>query len=385
MVSYMNTELISTRAGRYVTQPKGYKAFIPALLPPDPSIAWDEELQDLLSRADRALGRLDGVAAVLPNPDLFVAMYVRKEAVLSSQIEGTRATLLDILDYETTGALVKDVDEVVNYIRAMNKGLERLTTLPLSLRLIREIHAELLKGVRGEHRAPGEFRTTQNWIGPPGSTINTATYVPPPPHEMQAALGDLEKYIHKTDKVPALIKNALIHGHFESIHPFLDGNGRVGRLLITFILVHDNILKRPLLYLSYYFKRNRGEYYDRLNNIRNKGDWEGWIKFFLKGVYEVSNQAAETAQRIIALQEQDRARLADIPNGLKLIDQLFLNPLITINEIRRLTGISHATAGRLVKQMIQLDILAEITGYVRNRKFMYKDYFSILKEGVEDS
>ena len=381
----MNTDAPSTRAGRYVTHPARYRAFIPAPLPPDPSIAWDEELQNLLSKADRALGRLDGVAAVLPNPDLFVAMYVRKEAVLSSQIEGTRATLLDILDYETTGVLVKDVDEVVNYIRAMNKGLERLTTLPLSLRLIREIHAELLKGVRGEHRAPGEFRTTQNWIGPPGSTIDNATFIPPPPHEMQAALGDLEKYIHKDDKLPALVKNALIHAQFESIHPFLDGNGRVGRLLITFILVHDNILKRPLLYLSYYFKRNRGEYYDRLNNIRNKGDWEGWIKFFLKGVYEVSNQAAETAQRIIALQEQDRARLADIPNGLKLIDQLFFNPLITINEIRRLTGISHATAGRLVKQMMQLDILEEITGYARNRKFMYKDYFSILKEGVEDS
>jgi Fic family protein len=366
-------------------QPARYSAFIPAPLPPDPSIAWDKELQDLLSKADRALGRLDGVAVVLPNPDFFVAVYVRKEAVLSSQIEGTRATLLDILDYETTGVLVKDVDEVVNYIRAMNKGLERLTTLPLSLRLIREIHAELLKGVRGEHRAPGEFRTTQNWIGPPGSTIDNATFIPPPPHEMQAALGDLEKYIHKDDKLPALVKNALIHAQFESIHPFLDGNGRVGRLLITFILVHDNILKRPLLYLSYFFKKNRQQYYDRLNNIRNKGDWEGWIKFFLKGVYEVSNQATETAQRIIALQEQDRARLADMPNGLKLIDQLFFNPLITINEIRRLTGISPATAGRLVKQMIQLGILDEITGYARNRKFMYKDYFTILKEGVEDS
>jgi Fic family protein len=381
----MNTDPPSTRAGRYVTQPARYRAFIPAPLPPDPSIGWDEELQNLLSKADRALGRLDGVAAVLPNPDLFVAMYVRKEAVLSSQIEGTRATLLDILDYETTGVLVKDVDEVVNYIRAMNKGLERLTALPLSLRLIREIHAELLKGVRGEHRTPGEFRTTQNWIGPPGSTIDNATFIPPPPHEMQAALGDLEKYIHKDDKLPALVKNALIHAQFESIHPFLDGNGRVGRLLITFILVHDNILKRPLLYLSYFFKRNRQQYYDRLNNIRNKGDWEGWIKFFLQGVYEVSNQATETAQRIIALQEQDRARLAGIPNGLKLIDQLFFNPLITINEIRRLTGISPATAGRLVKQMIQLDILAEITGYARNRKFIYKDYFTILKEGVEDS
>ena len=381
----MKTEGSPTRAGRYITQLTGYKAFIPVPLPPDPPIAWDEELQNLLSKADIALGRLDGIATILPNPDLFVAMYVRKEAVLSSQIEGTRATLIDILDYETTGQMVKDVDEVVNYVRAMNRGLERLTSLPLSLRLIREIHEELLKGVRGEHRTPGEFRTSQNWIGPPGSTINNAAFIPPPPHEMQTTLGDLEKFIHKGDSLPALVKNALIHAQFETIHPFLDGNGRIGRLLITFILVHDDILKRPLLYLSYYFKLNRQEYYERLNNIRNKGDWEGWLKFFLKGVYEVSQQATETAQKTIALQERDRVRFVNSPDGLRLMDHLFMNPLVTIHEIRRLTGISHATAGRLVKQMTELGILDEITGYARNRKFLYKDYFNILKEGVEDS
>lgn len=381
----MKTEGSPTRAGRYITQLTGYKAFIPVPLPPDPPIAWDEELQNLLSKADMALGRLDGIATILPNPDLFVAMYVRKEAVLSSQIEGTRATLIDILDYETTGQMVKDVDEVVNYVRAMNRGLERLTSLPLSLRLIREIHEELLKGVRGEHRTPGEFRTSQNWIGPPGSTINNAAFIPPPPHEMQTTLGDLEKFIHKGDSLPALVKNALIHAQFETIHPFLDGNGRIGRLLITFILVHDDILKRPLLYLSYYFKLNRQEYYERLNNIRNKGDWEGWLKFFLKGVYEVSQQATETAQKTIALQERDRVRFVNSPDGLRLMDHLFMNPLVTIHEIRRLTGISHATAGRLVKQMTELGILDEITGYARNRKFLYKDYFNILKEGAEDS
>lgn len=381
----MKTEGSPTRAGRYITQLTGYKAFIPVPLPPDPPISWDEELQNLLSKADMALGRLDGIATILPNPDLFVAMYVRKEAVLSSQIEGTRATLIDILDYETTGQMVKDVDEVVNYVRAMNRGLERLTSLPLSLRLIREIHEELLKGVRGEHRTPGEFRTSQNWIGPPGSTINNAAFIPPPPHEMQTTLGDLEKFIHKGDSLPALVKNALIHAQFETIHPFLDGNGRIGRLLITFILVHDDILKRPLLYLSYYFKLNRQEYYERLNNIRNKGDWEGWLKFFLKGVYEVSLQATENAQKTIALQERDRVRFVNSPDGLRLMDHLFMNPLVTIHEIRRLTGISHATAGRLVKQMTELGILDEITGYARNRKFLYKDYFNILKEGVEDS
>ena len=381
----MKTEKPPTRAGRYIAQPAGYKAYIPSPLPPKPSIIWDTELQQLLSQADMALGRLDGIATILPNPDLFVAQYVRKEAVLSSQIEGTRATLLDIFDYETTGEMVKDVDEIVNYIRAMNKGLERLKTLPVSLRLIKEIHEELLKGVRGEHRTPGEFRTSQNWIGPPGSTMHNAVFIPPPPHDMQTALGDLEKFIHKKDDLPILVKNALIHGQFETIHPFLDGNGRVGRLLITFLLVHNDILKQPLLYVSYYFKQNRQEYYDRLNNIRNKGDWEGWLKFFLRGVYEISKQSTEAAQKILSLQERDRARIAHSPNGLKLLNHLFMNPLITIHEIRRLTGISHATAGRLVKQMIKLGILNEITGYARNQKFLYKDYFDILKEGVEET
>ena len=367
-----------------MTQPAVYKAFIPSPLPPDPPITWNEELRNLLSTADIALGRLDGIATILPNPDLFVAIYVRKEAVLSSQIEGTRASLIDILDYETTGEMVKDVDEIVNYVRAMNYGLERLRSLPLSLRLIREIHEELLEGVRGEHRTPGEFRTTQNWVGPPGSTINNAEFVPPPPHEMKTALGELEKFVHEQDNLPVLIKNALIHAQFETIHPFLDGNGRIGRLLITLILVHDHILERPLLYLSYYFKRNRGEYYERLNNIRNKGDWEGWLRFFLKGVCEVSEQAVKTAREIIRLQERDRSRLANNPNGLKLMDHLFINPLVTIKEVRRVTGVSDATAGRLVKKMIELGVLSEITGYTRNRKFLYKDYFNILREGVDD-
>jgi len=381
----MKTEKSPTRAGKYITQPTGYKAFIPSPLPPKPPIIWDTELQQVLSQADIALGRLDGIATILPNPDLFVAQYVRKEAVLSSQIEGTRATLLDIFDFESTGEMAKDVDEVVNYIRAMNKGLKRLKTLPVSLRLIIKIHEELLKGVRGEHRTPGEFRTSQNWIGPPGSTIHNAVFIPPPPHDMQTALSDLEKFIHKKNNLPILVKNALIHGQFETIHPFLDGNGRVGRLLITFLLVHNDILKQPLLYVSYYFKQNRQEYYDRLNNIRNKGDWEGWLKFFLRGVYEISKQSTEAAQKILALQERDRARIAHSPNGLKLLNHLFMNPLITTHEIRRLTGISHATAGRLVKQMIKLGILNEITGYARNRKFLYKDYFDILKEGVEET
>src|SRR5262245_20807423 len=247
------------RAGRYVKQIEGYRAFIPAPLPPDPPLVMDTELIRLLSEADRSLGRLDGVTSVLPNPDLFVAMYVRKEAVLSSQIEGTQSTLEDVLQFEVdaTGVeLPKDVEEVVNYVRAMNQGLRRLQQLPLSLRLIREIHATLLENARGSHRTPGEFRRTQNWIGPAGCTLETATFVPPPVREMHVALDNLEKFLHDTS-LPLLIQCGLAHAQFETIHPFLDGNGRVGRLLITFMLVQRGVLERPLLYLSQYLKAHR--------------------------------------------------------------------------------------------------------------------------------
>ncbi len=379
----MKTKDFSSRAGTYIKQAEGFKAFVPKPLPPEPSIVWDNELHDLLSQADRALGRLDGTAFILPDPDIFVAMYVKKEAVLSSQIEGTQASLMDILDYESTGEIIKDVDEIVNYIKAMNRGLERLKELPLSLRLIKEIHEELLKGVRGMHRSPGEFRRTQNWIGSPGATVNNAAFVPPPPHLLLDLLGDLETYIHEKNNLPALIKNALVHAQFETIHPFLDGNGRIGRLLITFLLVHEDILQKPLLYLSYYFKRNRDEYYDRLNGIRVKGDWEGWLKFFLKGIYEVSKEATDTAKSIIGLQELHRANLENNPRGIKLLEHLFTTPIVTINDICRIAGISNATAGRLVKHMTDKGILKEITGYARNRRFLYKDYFDILKKGTE--
>jgi Fic family protein len=339
----------------------------------------------LLSKADRALGRLDGTASVLPNPDLFLAMYVRKEAVLSSQIEGTQASLIDVLDYEATGEMIKDVDEIVNCVRAMNKGLERLKELPLSLRLIKEIHEELLQGVRGEHRSPGEFRRTQNWVGPQGSTIHDALFIPPPPQEVLRLMGDLETFMHKKTQLPYLIKNALIHAQFETIHPFLDGNGRIGRLLITFLLVHDEILHKPLLYLSYHFKKNRTEYYDQLSNVRSNGDWEGWITFFLKGVFEVSQQATETGRKIIQLQERDRGKLSNNTNGLKLLDYLFVLPYVTIHDICKVTGISASTAGRLVKELINYGILRETTGYSRNRKFIYDDYYNLLKQGIEST
>jgi Fic family protein len=235
-------------------------------------------LDHRLSDADRALGRLDGIAAILPNPELFVAMYVRHEAVLSSQIEGTQSTLEDVLEYETGGKPdrePKDVEEVVNYVHAMNYGLQRLKEFPLSLRLLREIHQKLLQGVRGQHRDPGEFRKTQNWVGPMGTNLDQAEYIPPPPHEMMPALDNLEKFLHNSNSLPVLVHCGLAHAQFETIHPFLDGNGRVGRLLITFLLCHREVLERPLLYLSYFFKANRSEYYERLMKVRHEGDWEG--------------------------------------------------------------------------------------------------------------
>lgn len=273
------------RAGYFMNTNVGYKSFVPAKLPPDPPIQFDAEMQSLLSQADRKLGRLDGITQILPNPELFVAMYVKKEAVLSSQIEGTQASFVDVLSAEynqVDDQRRDDVGEVVNYVNAMNWGLSELESFPLSLRLIRNIHAKLLHNTRGANRNPGEFRKSQNWIGPAGCTLNTATFVPPTVTDMEVALGDLENYLYQDDYMPALIKIALIHAQFETIHPFLDGNGRMGRLLITFWLCQQEILTKPLLYLSYYFKKNRTEYYDRLMDVRKKGDWENWIKFFLK-------------------------------------------------------------------------------------------------------
>lgn len=273
--------MIPNRAGFFMQQPAGYKSFVPSPLPPDPPIQIDAEMFQLLSDADRKLGRLDGITEILPNPQLFVNMYVLKEAVLSSQIEGTQASFSDVLGkVEDENDL--DIGEVSNYADAMYYGLERLGSFPMSLRLIREIHAKLLKSGRGSDRSPGEFRSTQNWIGPPGCTLSNAIFIPPAPADMDKSLSDLELYFHDDTVLPVLIKIALIHAQFETIHPFLDGNGRVGRLLITFWLCQQRVLNQPLLYLSYYFKENRTEYYDRLMAVRYEGDWEGWIKFFLK-------------------------------------------------------------------------------------------------------
>lgn len=377
------------RTGRYVKQPSGYRSFIPADLPPHPPLRYDEELTRLLSNADRALGRLDGVASVLPNPDLFVSMYVRHEAVLSSQIEGTQSTLEDVVQFEMEDASIdrpRDVEEVVNYVAAMNYGLHRLATLPLSKRLLCEIHCKLLRGVRGAEKQPGAFRTSQNWIGPSGCSLDQAEFVPPPPQEMQMALDNLEKFLHDRDAHPVLIHCAIAHAQFETIHPYLDGNGRIGRLLITLLLCERNVLQQPLLYLSYYLKAHRAQYYDRLMAVRNDGDWEGWVKFFLKGVFEVSQGATDTARSILILREGHRAalagRLSGSTNGMRLLDYLYQQPILSIGMAAEYLNCAYVTAAKIIDDFQALDILKETTGRARNRRFRYQSYWSLFERQI---
>lgn len=371
------------RAGRYVRQPTGYAAFIPAGLPPDPSIDL-ARLASILSAADQGIGRLDGVSRILPNPDLFVAMYVRREAVLSSQIEGTQSSLDDVLAYEldaTATHLPLDVEEVFNHVAAMNYGLERLTSLPLSLRLIREVHERLMTGVRGAEKSPGEFRRSQNWIGPSGASLQNASFVPPPPHEMLESLGDLERFLHELGPLPALVHAGVAHAQFETIHPFLDGNGRVGRLLITLLLVNGGIIGRPLLYLSHYLKRHRIEYYDRLTSIRENGDWEGWLTFFLQGVAETANEATNTAAAILEMRQLHREAVAGVGvNGLRLLDHLYDRPLVNVGSVAATLDVSWPTAGRLIGQLETRGLLREITGQRRNRIFRYGPYLALFQD-----
>jgi len=367
---------------------EGYAAFIPTDLPPTPPIAIDDEMQGLLSHADRALGRLDGSIQSLPNAELFIFMYVRKEAVLSSQIEGTQASLGDVLEAEAklfAPARPNDTEEILNYVRAMNHGLQRLGELPLSLRLIREIHALLMRGVRGQHATPGEFRTTQNWIGPQGASLKAATFVPPPPHELPRLMGHLEGFFHTTDNLPILLKVGMIHAQFETLHPFLDGNGRMGRLLIAFCLCEQGVLLKPVLYLSHYLKRNRVAYYDRLEAIRHSGDWEGWIKFFLTGVAEVAREATETARRIVQLREDHRAKLIETlgkgaANGLKLLESLYERPIFNVGNLTALLKISPQAANTLTDRFVQLGLVSEITGQRRNRMFRYDSYVALFAD-----
>ena len=375
------------RAGISVNQPQNYRAFIPNPLPPKPPLDIGNETMEVLSRADTAIGRLSGISEALPNPNLFVAMYVRKEAVLSSQIEGTEASLVDVLEYESLNrpkTLPNDVTEVVSYVKAMNYGLERIKELPLSLRLIREIHEGLMKGVRGGDKTPGEFRKTQNWVGLKGCTLNNARFIPPPPHEMMQALGDLEKYMHSKLNYPLLIECGLIHFQFETIHPFLDGNGRIGRLLITFFLCHKKILRKPLLYLSHYFKQNRLEYYDRLMAAREKGEFESWIKFFLQGIANVAEGACETSNKIINLKDKDKQRIIETNKASSRVaifhEKLFDRPIVSIKDIAEIMNTTFPTANSICGKLVNLGIFKEITGKERNKLFAYKSYLDILKQ-----
>ncbi|MCC7369300.1 MAG: Fic family protein [Chloroflexi bacterium] len=367
-------------------QPQGHRAFRPAPLPPDPPLIFDSTMIRLLSSADQALGRLDGVARTMPNPDLFVAMYVRQEAVLSSRIEGTQSTLDDVLAFELDAQsreVPRDVEEVVNYVRAMNYGLARVASLPPSRRLLREIHAELLQGVRGADKRPGEFRNQQNYIGVGGAPIERATFVPPCPEDMEAALDDFERFLNADADLPPLIHCGLAHAQFETIHPFMDGNGRVGRLLITFLLCFRGVLHRPLLYLSAFLANNRVEYYDRLTAIRERGDWEGWLRFFLRGVGETADEAAWTAQRILELRESHRGMLQErgtSPHAHRLLDLLFERPLLNVGFIEQTLAVAYVTANKLVEQFQRLGILEETTGQRRNRRFRYTPYLSLFDE-----
>ncbi len=366
-----------------------YNAYIPQDLPPYPSIKLDG-LHFLLEKANMALGRLDGVSLFMPtDQSLFLYMYVRKEAVLSSQIEGTQSSLSDLLLFEGDEAFcvpIDDVTEVSNYVSAMNYGLERLKDFPLSLRLIREIHGQLMATGRGSQKLPGEFRTSQNWIG--GSRPGNARFVPPPPEKLIDVLGAFELFLHD-DKInlPTLVKVALAHVQFETIHPFLDGNGRLGRLLITFILCAEGILREPLLYLSLYFKSNRQDYYDHLQAVREHGDWEEWIEFFLEGVIYTANQAAETAQLIVSLFNKDRVNIESSGKSTATILSIHhyfqQYPVSNTSKIKIHCKISLPTVLRSLKVLSKLSIIEEVTGKERNKVYIYREYLDILNKGTE--
>ena len=377
--------MASERAGRYRRQLTGYEAFMPKPLPPDPPLQWDAGLLRLLSDATAAVGRLDGLTGSLPNPDLFVASYVRREAVLSSQIEGTQSSLDDVFAHEVQARVSgppADIVETVNHVRAMHLGLSLLAGLPLSGRLIRRLHEELTTGVRGQERSPGEFRTTQNWIGPAGCTLEIARFVPPSPEDLLDAIRDFEIFLNDGAE-PPLVLAGLAHAQFETIHPFLDGNGRVGRLLITLLLVQRRVLSRPLLYLSLFLKQNRIEYYDRLDAIRTRGDWEGWLKFFLTGVATTAGDAVRVAGELSALTE-DHRRVATSKNlgmyGWPLLDLLAERPIMTIRHASAALGATPTTIGRLFDQMVSMGLVDEVTGQRRNRVYRYSPFLDVLAD-----
>ena len=365
-------------------------AFVPAPLPPDPSIDWTPELRSKFDKALLALGRLDSVSRLLPDTSLFLYMYVRKEAVLSSMIEGTQSSLSDLLLFELDqepGVPLNDVLEVSNYVRALYYGLKRLTEgFPLSLRLIGEVHGILLTKGRGSNQTPGEFRKSQNWIG--GTRPGNAAFVPPPPEKVMECMGKLELFLHdQPEPTPILLKAALAHVQFETIHPFLDGNGRLGRLLITLLLCEQEVLQQPMLYLSLYFKTHSQYYYELLNNVRLTGDWEAWLDFFAEAVIVTATQAVETAQQLLDLVNKDRANIIELGRAAASIVQvhrvLIEHPIATSGLIVEKTGITHATVNKALEHLVRLGIVTELTKQKRNRLFSYSRYFDIMNRGTE--
>ncbi len=379
------SDFSKTSPGRVIRAHGGYWAYVPDPLPPALEADW--HLAEPLAEASRRLGELAGVTRTLPNPHLFVAPFVRREAVLSSRIEGTQASLSDLVKFEVApskGAAMADVGEVANYVRALDYGLTRLKTLPMSLRLLREIHQRLMKGVRGDRATPGEFRRSQNWIGPPGSSLANATYVPPPVDEMREALDGFEKFLQAASPLPPLVRLALVHQQFEAIHPFLDGNGRVGRLLITLLLCEWRLLPEPVLYLSAFFERRRPEYYDHLLAVNQRGAWRDWIVYFLEGVSTEAQDGIRRSQRLLDLRQTYRRALetARAPGlSLRLVDNLFTAPSTSVRHAAQFLGVTPRSAQLTIGKLAQAGILEEVTGRKRDRVFVARKILRILEAG----
>jgi len=377
------------RAGIYVDNFSGdmsYKSFRPEPLPPTPELMLSAETDKLVIEANRRLAKLDAAAELIPDMDLFISMYVRKEALLSSQIEGTQCTLEDVLDPDADANINLDVADVVNYVSALQFAQERLETLPLCCQFIQEVHAELMKGVRGSDKSPGEFRHSQNWIGPAGCSLRNARYVPPNVNDMEDAMADLEKYINEDWEFDPLVRAALIHYQFETIHPFLDGNGRVGRMLVLLYLMDKGLLQKPVLYISYFLKKNQIEYYDRMSWVRSGGNYEQWIHFFLEAVSEAAEDGMESVKALMQLHEQNLSRLPDSNRKRDIVREIFAyihkHPIIDIKRTASELGISYNTAASAVKKLQKLEILKEKTNKARNRVYIYEDYVNILKKGL---
>lgn len=376
------------RAGRYIVQSAGYRAFIPAPLPPDPPLDWGDALQEKFAKSLQVLTRLNGAIGVLPNPRPFASMCLCREAVFSSQIEGIPTTLQDVLWAESPRAGTsksQNTNEAHRLLQAMRHGLARLVDLPVCVRLIREMHTALMRETVRGRLQPGELRTSQNWIGPTGSSIRTATFIPPPPHEVPRALSDLEKFLHEDAVIHPLVKIGLAHVQFETIHPFLDGNGRIGRALIVLLLIEKGLLSEPVLDLSRYLLRHRNRYYEYLQVVRKEGDWEGWLAFFLDGVIEVGEQVTQTIAAVLRMLDEQRTRIIDglgraATNGLRVLVRLLEHPIVDVATVREWLRLTPVGTNQIVAKLEDIGVLREISGYARSRRFRFDPYIRLFEE-----